>query len=190
MTGGPRNGGSGRMLYYMNSFDSFTGEILHQPLELPCPEEYVGCEVRLANFDIQTEQEWVFFLQIWPNEGLEEPIAYLVYPGVLEGGMIQGCRIGLAPEARPHTMMISGQYGEQENWTLEELLNLADGNIDAVRTIIFEEVKGYFSHVREADAVAALIQNRVQLYLDEQWSISQESRRKKGGGRIGGRHSP
>ncbi len=83
-----------------------------------------------------------------------------------------------------------GSSWQKEYEEIREQCVMAEGNIDAVRTIIFEEVKDYFSHVREADAVAALIQNRVQLYLDEQWSISQESRRKKGGGRIRGRHSP
>ncbi|MCM1112527.1 MAG: extracellular solute-binding protein [Muribaculum sp.] len=39
----------------------------------------------------------------------------------------------------------------------------------AISRIIFEEAEAFFQNRKSADAVAVIIQNRVQLYLDENW---------------------
>ena len=54
---------------------------------------------------------------------------------------------------------------------VKELVNLArpaPGYHEVIENIILEEAAGYFAGDKEAEEVAARIQNRVQLYLDEQ----------------------
>lgn len=122
----------GEAFYYMSSFDSFTGEILHQSLEIPCPEEYAGCEVRLANFDIQTEQEWVFFLQIWPDEKLEEPIAYLAVHLSPEGELLS--QVDLFPVikeycGRLYHHLYNNIYMDQQGYYYLRLVQWPDPSI-------------------------------------------------------------
>lgn len=56
---------------------------------------------------------------------------------------------------------------------LDEVLNiipyavLMDYSQDDLEELIWEELEPYFENQKEADAVCDIIQNRVQLYLDE-----------------------
>lgn len=97
--------------YYLNCYDSLTGEIWHRPLELPdLPEldQYGDCNVYYDTFDVQNEQELVIFLLVRAREGEQETVAYLavhmspegellsvldLYPALLEGGA-QDCTCG------------------------------------------------------------------------------------------------
>lgn len=98
--------------YYMNCFDSITGEIWHRPLELPdLPEleQYGECDAYYQSFDMCSEQEMVVFLLVRAHEGEQETVAYLavhmslegevlsvldLYPALLEGGA-QDCTCGV-----------------------------------------------------------------------------------------------
>lgn len=59
-----------------------------------------------------------------------------VYPGVLDGGILDGQRIGLAPEARAVTMLVSGKYWDREGWTLEEMMDMVDAHPELTYPII------------------------------------------------------
>lgn len=60
-----------------------------------------------------------------------------VYPGVLDGGMRGNQRVGIAPEARAVTMMVSGKYWDGENWRLEDLLDIVDDHPELTYPIIW-----------------------------------------------------
>lgn len=60
-----------------------------------------------------------------------------VYPGVLDGGMRGSRRVGIAPEARAVTMMVSGKYWDGENWRLEDLLDIVDAHPELTYPIIW-----------------------------------------------------
>lgn len=60
-----------------------------------------------------------------------------VYPGVLDGGMRGSQRVGIAPEARAVTMMVSGKYWDGENWKLEALLDMVDAHPELTYPIIW-----------------------------------------------------
>lgn len=62
-----------------------------------------------------------------------------------------------------------GDYRIEEYRQIMEKCEGISTDTSAIEDIIWEEVGGYFSGDREAEAVAEIIQNRVQLYLKEQW---------------------
>ena len=51
-----------------------------------------------------------------------------IFPGVLDGGMIDGRLIGLAPEGYVTVAMISDELWPEDSWTLEEALGLLESN--------------------------------------------------------------
>ncbi len=53
---------------------------------------------------------------------LPEEVKNCIFPGVLEGGVIEGKQVGFAPEARVEIMMVSDKYWSEEQWTVEEAL--------------------------------------------------------------------
>lgn len=57
---------------------------------------------------------------------LPEEVESCIFPGVLEGGVIDGQLIGLAPEARAEIMMVSDKYWSEEQWTVEEALSVME----------------------------------------------------------------
>ena len=62
-------------------------------------------------------------------------------------------------------------FSEEEEEILDTLLNGAtvrNQRINAVRTIVYQELGGYFADQKTLDQTIDVIQNRVQLYLNEQ----------------------
>lgn len=57
---------------------------------------------------------------------LPEEVENCIFPGVLEGGVIDGQLIGLAPEAQAEIMMVSDKYWSEEQWTFEEALSVME----------------------------------------------------------------
>lgn len=51
-----------------------------------------------------------------------------IFPGVLDGGVIDGKQIGLAPEATVTIAMVSNELWPEDSWTLEEALDLVESN--------------------------------------------------------------
>ena len=51
-----------------------------------------------------------------------------IFPGVLEGGMIDGRQIGLTPEATATIALVSNELWSENSWTLEEALHLIETN--------------------------------------------------------------
>lgn len=51
-----------------------------------------------------------------------------IFPGVLEGGVIDGRQIGLTPEAAATIALVSNELWPEDSWTLEEALDLVEAN--------------------------------------------------------------
>lgn len=51
-----------------------------------------------------------------------------IFPGVLDGGMIDGRLIGLAPEGYVTIAMVSDELWPEDSWTLEEALDLLESS--------------------------------------------------------------
>lgn len=51
-----------------------------------------------------------------------------IFPGVLDGGVIDGRQIGLAPEASATIALVSNELWSKDSWTLEEALHLVETN--------------------------------------------------------------
>ncbi len=77
--------------YYLNCYDSLTGEIWHRSLELPSPpelEQYGDCNVYYDTFDVQSEQELVIFLHVRAKEEGQDTLAYLAVHMSMEGELL------------------------------------------------------------------------------------------------------
>lgn len=57
---------------------------------------------------------------------LPEELESCIFPGVLEGGVIDGRQIGLTPEAVARVAMVSNELWQGDSWTLQEALDLMD----------------------------------------------------------------
>lgn len=83
--------GKEEYFYYLNCYDSFTGDLWHRPLELPQPpelEEYKECIVYFSGFEVQSEQELVIFLHIRAKGEKRDTLAYLAVHTSMEGELI------------------------------------------------------------------------------------------------------
>lgn len=103
-------GKEGEAFYYLNCYDSFTGEIWHRRLELPQFEEYSDNTVFYSTFDVQSEQELVIFMHVRAKGEKRDTLAYLavhmsmegevlsvldIYPAMLAGGAVDcTCEFG------------------------------------------------------------------------------------------------
>lgn len=123
--------GAEEYFYYMNYYDSFTGEIRHLPLELPWPEEYAYGEITLADFDIQSEDEWVFFWWVYSEEG-HETLAYLATRLNAEGELLS--QVDLFPAVRTYgdRIRISDICIDQRGYYHMSLTNEVGEGIDAI----------------------------------------------------------
>lgn len=74
--------------YTLSSYNSLTGAVTSAPLSVPVPEEYADCKILVVDFEIQNEKEWVFFLQIWPQEDDSRTLAYLAVHMTTEGEVL------------------------------------------------------------------------------------------------------
>ncbi|MDE6673924.1 MAG: hypothetical protein K2K19_03800, partial [Acetatifactor sp.] len=77
--------------YYLNCYDSLTGEIWHRSLELPSPpelEQYGDCNVYYLTFDVQSEQELVIFLHVRAKGEGQDTLAYLAVHMSMEGELL------------------------------------------------------------------------------------------------------
>ncbi|MDE6675778.1 MAG: hypothetical protein K2K19_13390, partial [Acetatifactor sp.] len=79
-----------------------------------------------------------------------------------------------------------GGVWQEEYERMQSRSVLVTKNTESIQQIIIEEVENYFSGIRDAEAVAGLIQNRVQLYLNEQGTAEENGTGK--GGQTGVRH--
>ena len=59
---------------------------------------------------------------------LPKELEKCIFPGVLEGGVIDGKQIGLAPEANAIIALVSNELWTKDSWTLEEALHLVETN--------------------------------------------------------------
>lgn len=128
--------------YLENSAVQFSKSDLTRPIEIESPvgdeEDYrsrmlaelaagKGADIYYVSAeDMQILYEKGVLAEL--TEVLSEEILESVYPGVLDGGLIDGRQIGLAPEAWGRTMLAADKYWEGDSWTLEELLNVIDAH--------------------------------------------------------------
>lgn len=57
---------------------------------------------------------------------LPEELESCIFPGVLDGGVMDGRQIGLTPEATARVAMVSNELWQGDSWTLQEALDLMD----------------------------------------------------------------